>query len=88
MPNKMDAYLVDQGCKKALGLPKLSTLQRRLASLSVFMDNNGLQNHVRTPQVRKLLGKIGKLHEKTVKRSKAVVKDVLLDMIDVCGIVS
>lgn len=88
MPEDVDAVLLEEGLKAAPGPHKLSTIRRRLASLSALHQAAGLPSPTRTPEVRLLLRKAAKAAvgagERPTKK-KAVTRDLLEAMLATCG---
>lgn len=60
LPNDIDLELVDLGVKKSLGLPKLSSLKRKISTLSTLHSSKGLamtENPCQHPQIKMMLKK-------------------------------
>ena len=81
----VDQKLVDQGYKYQLGPHKLSTIKRRLAILSVFLDNAKWPNHCQNKEIKLLLHKLTKKYGTSKPDGKAITRDILDDMLDTCG---
>lgn len=81
----LDKELVEQGYKQSLGPHKLSTVKRRVASLSVFLSIRNWPNPCDDKEVRMLLQKLTKMYGTSKACGKAITLDILLDMIATCG---
>jgi integrase len=81
----LDARLVEQGYKQKLGPHKLSTIQRRIASLSVFLNNARLDNPCHCREAKQLLQKLAKKHGTSRAAGKAITLNILNDMLHTCG---
>lgn len=84
MPVNIDEMLVGQGYKAKLGQHAAKTVERRTASLSVFLDLKKWGNPCRNKEVRILMTKLRKKYG-TVKKAKAITKDILDDFVATCG---
>ena len=80
----IDEKLVAQNFKSKLGTHKLSTIKRRIASLSVFVESSKLPNPCHTKEVKQLLFKLTKKYGSSRPAGKAITKDILDDMLDTC----
>lgn len=85
LDNKVDKKLVDQHYKSQLGTHKLSTIKRRVASLSVYLDIKKWPNPCRNKEIKYLLQKLTKKYGTSKPTGKAITKDILNDMLDTCG---
>lgn len=81
----IDEKLVKQGFKSKLGPHKLSTIKRRLASLSIHLECFKLENNSQSKSIKQLLQKLTKKYGGSKPASKAITKDILDDMLDTCG---
>jgi len=80
----IDKKLVEQGYKSKLGPHRLSTIKRRIASLSVFVDSVKWLNPCRNKSILVLLQKLTKKYGGSKPSGKAITKDILDDMLDTC----
>jgi integrase len=81
----IDEKLVAQGFKGKLGPHRLSTIKRRLASLSIHLEQYKLENQSQTEAIRQLLQKLTKKYGGSKPAGKAITKDILDDMLSTCG---
>lgn len=81
----VEEALITQGYKQKRGIHKLSTIKRRVASLSVFFDSIPWPNPCQNPEIRLLLRKLTKKYGTSKPSGKAITRDVLDDMLDTCG---
>lgn len=72
----VDQKLVDQGYKYQLGPHKLSTIKRRLAILSVFLDNAKWPNPCQNKEIKLLLHKLTKKYGTSKPDGKAITRDI------------
>ncbi len=81
----IDKKMCDQGFKNKLGAHKLSTIKRRIATLSVFLDKVKWTNPCRhNKNINSLLQKLTKKHGGSQPAGKAITKDILDDMLATC----
>ncbi len=85
LDHEVDEKLVNQNYKTKLGPHSLATVKRRLGSLSVFLELEKLPNPCRTKEIRLLLNKLTKKYGGSRPAGKAITKDILDDMLEVCG---
>lgn len=83
--HELDQKLVEQGFKNKLGPHKLATIKRRVASLSIFLDQYKLPNPCREKDIKDLLIKLTKKYGGSKPSGRAITKDILDDMIETCG---
>lgn len=81
---EIDHKLVDQNYKTNLGPHKLSTIKRRIGSLSVFLELAKLPNPCHAKELRLVLTKLTKKYGGSKANGKAITKDILDDMLEVC----
>jgi integrase len=84
----IDTRLVEQGYKDKLGLHQLATVNRRVTSLSVFLDDAKWPNPCRDKGIRELRQNIQEQIKKMKSsqvESKAITRDILDDMLETCG---
>lgn len=81
MDPTIDHKLVDQGYKYELGPHHLTTVKRRLASLSVCLELDLLPNPCRNKEIRILLGRLSKKYGMK-KRKLAITKEILDDFLE------
>ncbi len=79
----IDKKLVNQKFKYKLGPHKLSTVKRRVASLSVFLQQSKWPNPCHDKEVKQVLSKLSKKYADR-KTGKAITRYILDDMIDTC----
>ena len=88
MPADVDEDLVASGLKARPGPHKLSTIRRRLASISALHQTAGFVSPSTLPDVRQLLRKAAKAvsaaGERTT-RKRAATRDILERMVATCG---
>ena len=80
----VDKVLVDQWYKSKLGAHSLETVKRRIASLSVCLDHDKLDNPCRDKDVKLLLKRFTAMYGGKGKKKKAITKDILEDMLLTC----
>jgi len=80
----IDEKLVKQGFKLKLGAHKLSTIKRRIGSLSVFLECAKWPNPCRNKEITVLLQKLTKKYGGSKPAGKAITKDILNDMLETC----
>jgi integrase len=85
MNPQIDKILVEQRFKSKLGTHSLETVKRRIASLSVCLDLDKLDNPCRDEEVKLLLKRFTRMYGGKGKKKKAITKDILEDMILTCG---
>lgn len=81
---EIDHKLVNQNYKTNLGPHKLSTIKRRIGSLSVFLELAKLPNPCHSKELRLVLAKLTKKYGGSKANGKAITKDILDDMLEVC----
>ncbi len=84
----IDTRLVEQGYKEKHGLHQLATVNRRVTSLSVFLDDAKWPNPCRDKGIRELRQNIQEQIKKLASgqvESKAITRDILDDMLETCG---
>ncbi len=80
----IEKQLVEQGHKKP-GHHKLSTIKRRVASLSILFEKTKIiPNPCKSTEVKALLQKLTKKLGGSKPAGKAITKDILSDMLDTC----
>ena len=85
VPIEIDQLLVEQNFKQALGTHKMTTVKRRVASLSIHLQRMKLSNPCHDPEVKKLLEKLTKKYSESKRKGRAITLDVLNAMIETCG---
>lgn len=85
LDHSIDEKLVQQGFKNKLGPHKLSTVKRRIASLSIFLEQAKWPNPCHNKEMKQLLNKLTKKYGSSKPAGKAITKDILDDMIDTCA---
>jgi|HubBroStandDraft_1064217.scaffolds.fasta_scaffold24778_4 integrase len=85
LDKEIDHKLVDQNYKTNLGPHKLSTIKRRIGSLSVFLELAKLPNPCHAKELRLVLAKLTKKYGGSKPNGKAITKDILDDMLETCG---
>jgi len=84
MNPEVDKILVDQGYKSKLGTHSLETIKRRIASLSVCLELDKLNNPCRDKEVKRLLKRFTTMYGGKGRKKKAITKDILEDMLLTC----
>lgn len=84
LDSSIDKKLVEQAYKSKLGPHKLSTIKRRIASLSVFLELAKWPNPCHAKEIKIVLQKLTKKYGGTKPAGKAITKDILDDMLDTC----
>ena len=89
LDENIDKELVSSGIKARLGIHKVSTVERRLAALSVYHKQQGYSdsNPCTMPQVRELMKKVRKRSVKSgalPKKKKAITAEILQKLLAVC----
>jgi integrase len=82
---EIDQRLVAQRYKSKPGPHKLSTIKRRIASLSVFLEGAYWPNPCKNKAVKQLLNKLTKKYGGTKPAGKAITRDILDDILETCG---
>jgi integrase len=85
LDSQVDKKLVELSFKEKLGTHKLSTIKRRVASLSVFLDKHKLPNDCHNQEIKDLLNKLTKKYGGSKPAGKAITKDILDDMLKACN---
>lgn len=88
MDNSTDKNLVVMGIKARLGTHSISTVSRRISSLSVAHEAQKMENPCRSQEVKTLLSKARKAATKmgiTPQKKKAITKNLLEAIISTCG---
>lgn len=83
MDPHVDKMLVKQNYKSKLGTHAVQTVERRIASLCVFIELQAWLNPCKNKEVRLLLSRLAKKYGKT-KQSQAITKDILDDFLTTC----
>jgi integrase len=83
MPASIETILIAQGLKKP-GIHKMSTIERRIATISRFMELRKLPNPCHDKDIRILLRKLTDKHGCSKAWGKAITLDVLNTLIDTC----
>jgi len=81
----IDNQLVEQRYKSNRGPHKIATIKRRIASLSVFLNIAKWPNHTHNMEIGHLLSKLTKMYGGSKPAGRAITKDILDDMLTVCG---
>ena len=82
---EVDKKLVEQRYKRKLGPHKLSTIKRRIISLSLFFDSLKWNNPCKSEAVKQLLFKLTKKYGESKPSGRAITSDILNDMLATCG---
>lgn len=77
---EVEKKLVDQGYKSKLSTHKLSTIKRRIGSLSVYLEMAKFPNHCHSKELGLLLNKLTKKYGSSKAAGKAITKDILDDV--------
>ena len=85
LDHEIDKILVDQKYKSRLGPHKLSTIKRRVASLSICFDMKKWPNPCRDKDVKFILQELTKKYNTSKPTVKAITKGILNDMLNTCG---
>lgn len=80
MPEHTEKFLLEQKAKRYAGLFKFGTVRRRLQSLSTAHMQSNHYDPVKSKKVTKLMTAMQRMHE-PCKKSKAITKNILLDML-------
>jgi integrase len=81
----IDEQLVSQGIKQKPGPHKLSTIKRRIASLSSMLEAGKLPNPSHNKEIKLLLNKLTKKYGGSRPAGKAITKEILDEMLNTCG---
>jgi integrase len=81
----VDEQLVAQGVKQQIGRHKLSTIKRRIASLSSLLESTKAPNPCHSKEIKLLLNKLTKKLGSSRPAGKAITKEILDDMLETCG---
>ena len=87
MPGMVETGLIEQGFKARIGQHSLSTVCRRIASLSVLHEARKLENPCRSAEVTTLLSKAKRAQAKEggPQKKRAITRDILDLMLNTCG---
>ncbi len=85
LPKHIDQELVDKKVKSKLGAHKLTTVKRRIASISAFHEMKGLDNPTRDQVVKKVLSKASRALKGQRSKSNAITKDILEKILNQCS---
>lgn len=85
LDNEVDKKLVAQGSKQKLGPHKLSTVKRRVASLSVCLTRANAPNPCHSKAISALCQKLTKKYGCSTSAGKAITKDILNEMLETCN---
>jgi len=80
----VDKVLVEQKYKSKLGTHSLETVKRRIASLSVCLELDKLENPCRDKEIKLLLKRFTAMYGGNGRKKKAITKDILEDMLLTC----
>jgi integrase len=84
MPRHIDEILVNSNIKSKYGLHKITTVKRRIKSLSMFLKLKKLNNPCLDIDVKILINKLIKKNGCGKAWGKAITLDILNDMLDTC----
>jgi integrase len=84
MPVEVENVLVSSGWKRTRGLHSLATVKRRLTSVTILHKFNNLKDPCDASKVKALLSAMSKNAE-VQKKSKAITKNVLDNLIETCS---
>jgi integrase len=84
MPSHIDDDLVERGIKSKRGLHKMSTIRRRIRSLSTYLKLKKLPNPCQDKDISILISKLTKKHGSSHAWGKAITLDILNDLIHTC----
>lgn len=84
MPPHIDAFLCGNKVKAKEGTHSISTIERRLASLSHYLNVRNLPNPCRDKDVNFLLRKLTEKNGSSESWGKAITLDVLNDLLSTC----
>jgi integrase len=85
LDSEIDQRLVKQRYKNKLGPHKLSTIKRRIGSLSVCLELNNFPNPCRSEEVKRVLNKLTKKYGGSKPAGRAITRDILDDILETCG---
>ncbi len=88
LPAELDAELCRRGVKSGKGPLAISTIRRRVSSLSALHRAKGLTNPFEDPRFRLFLSKAGRAATRrgyAPRRKSALVLELLQPLMDVCG---
>lgn len=85
MPHEVDEILVNDGYKSTKGTHKISTIERRLASMSRYLQIKKRPNPLRDKDVGILMLKLKQKHASKRSKKQAITRDILDDLLDTCG---
>jgi integrase len=83
MPAIVEHALLSNGWKRSRGLHSFATVKRRLVSLSILHKFNKLEDPCNSSKVKALLSAMAKTAE-SPKKSKAITKNILENMLATC----
>lgn len=83
MPNEVEDALIERGVKKTKGTHSLATVKRRLISLTIWHKMHDYQDPCNTRKIKDLLAAMAKICDPQ-KKSKAITKTVLENLLKVC----
>lgn len=88
LEEEVDTAMIESGVKTRSGPHSITTIDRRISTLSTFHKTKGLASPCNDPTVSKLMSKARKAAARRgekPKKKKAVIKDVLDQMIETCS---
>lgn len=84
MPNEIDEQLISKKVKSKRGLHKISTIDRKIASLSTFLNLHRLPNLCYDPDILFLLKRLRSRNGTSEPWGKAITLDILNDLLLTC----
>lgn len=84
MPEHIDQELMARGVKSKPGLHKMATIDRKIASLSTFLNLNHMPNHCYDADILFLMKKLKNRHGGSEPWGRAMTVDVLNDLLATC----
>ena len=84
MPEHVDQELIAKGVKSKPGLHKMATIDRKIASLSTFLNLNRMPNNCYDADLLFLLKKLKNKYGSSEPWGKAMTVDVLNDLLTTC----
>lgn len=85
MPLHLDALLVAQGHKAKLGTHKIATVERRMASMSKFLNLKQMDNPCGHREILILIKKLKEKHGCSKAWGQAITVDILHNMLQTCS---
>jgi integrase len=84
MPENIERYLVEKGVKKKYGNHKIGTVERRLKTLSKYLQSKNLDNPCQGRDIIMLFRKLKEIYGGSQPKGKAMTLDLLNQLLETC----